>query len=106
MAITPLPGGTVTFLFTDIEGSTRLWEQHPAARPAALACHDALLRTALEPTSRWTRMSSLRRRTAARQRGGGPVVVQNLLAIGHEPSPEHWCRGRRRRRRLGRQMVY
>ena len=26
-----LPTGTVTFLFTDIEGSTRLWEQHPEA---------------------------------------------------------------------------
>src|SRR5437870_13766434 len=38
-----LPTGTVTFLFTDIEGSTRLWEQHPEAMPAALARHDALL---------------------------------------------------------------
>ncbi|HEU5103107.1 MAG TPA: adenylate/guanylate cyclase domain-containing protein, partial [Roseiflexaceae bacterium] len=40
----PLPMGTVTFLFTDIEGSSRLWEQHPQAMPAALACHDTLLR--------------------------------------------------------------
>jgi predicted ATPase/class 3 adenylate cyclase len=43
-----LPTGTVTFLFTDIEGSTRLWEQHPAAMPAALARHDALLTTAIQ----------------------------------------------------------
>src|SRR5881397_1934189 len=43
-----LPSGTVTFLFTDIEGSTRLWEQHPEAMEAALARHDALLRTAIE----------------------------------------------------------
>jgi predicted ATPase/class 3 adenylate cyclase len=37
-----LPTGTVTFLFTDIEGSTRLWEQHPDAMRAALARHDTL----------------------------------------------------------------
>jgi class 3 adenylate cyclase len=42
-----LPTGTVTFLFTDIEGSTRRWEQHPEAMRAALARHDALLREAI-----------------------------------------------------------
>jgi len=41
-----LPSGTVTFLFTDIEGSTQLWEQHPQAMPSALARHDAILREA------------------------------------------------------------
>ena len=43
-----LPTGTVTFLFTDLEGSTRLWEQHPEAMKAALARHDELLRDAVE----------------------------------------------------------
>jgi predicted ATPase/class 3 adenylate cyclase len=43
-----VPPGTVTFLFTDIEGSTRLWEQHPEAMPTALARHDALLGRAIE----------------------------------------------------------
>ncbi len=38
-----LPTGTVTFLFTDIEGSTRLWEEHPDAMRGALARHDAIL---------------------------------------------------------------
>ena len=42
-----LPSGTVTFLFTDIEGSTKLWEQHPDAMKAALARHDAILRQAI-----------------------------------------------------------
>jgi len=43
-----LPSGTVTFLFTDIEGSTRLWAtQHDAMR-ASLARHDALLRHSIE----------------------------------------------------------
>src|SRR5262245_20224272 len=43
-----LPTGTVTFLFTDLEGSTRLWEQHPDAMRAALARHDALMTEAIE----------------------------------------------------------
>jgi TolB-like protein/class 3 adenylate cyclase/Tfp pilus assembly protein PilF len=42
-----IPTGTVTLLFTDIEGSTRLWEAHAAAMRAALARHDALLRHAI-----------------------------------------------------------
>jgi TolB-like protein/Tfp pilus assembly protein PilF len=43
-----LPTGTVTLLFTDIEGSTRLWEEHAVAMKAALARHDALLRHCIE----------------------------------------------------------
>lgn len=43
-----LPSGIVTFLFTDIEGSTRLWENHPEAMRGALARHDTLLRQAIE----------------------------------------------------------
>jgi class 3 adenylate cyclase len=47
-AIPLLPTGTITFLFTDIEGSTRLWEQYPAAMEAALARHDALAEAVIE----------------------------------------------------------
>jgi len=39
-----LPQGTVTFLFTDIESSTQLWEQYPQVMADALARHDGLLR--------------------------------------------------------------
>src|SRR5207247_3279421 len=42
------PIGTITFLFTDIEGSTRLWEEHPDTMREALARHDALLRGIIE----------------------------------------------------------
>ena len=42
-----LPSGTVTFLFTDLEGSTRLWEEQPEAMTAALARHDAIVRAAI-----------------------------------------------------------
>ena len=38
------PSGTVTFLFTDIEGSTRLWQADEAAMRSALSRHDQLLR--------------------------------------------------------------
>src|ERR687894_671090 len=43
-----LPTGTVTFLFTDIEGSTKLWEKSPRGMQVALTRHDALLWEAIE----------------------------------------------------------
>ena len=46
--MTDLPTGTVTFLFTDIEGSTRLWERYPEAMSEALARHDEILRAVVE----------------------------------------------------------
>jgi len=42
------PIGTLTFLFTDIEGSTRLWEHDALAMQAALTRHDELLRSVIE----------------------------------------------------------
>ncbi|MGI8827271.1 MAG: ATP-binding protein [Chloroflexota bacterium] len=42
-----LPTGTVTFLFADIEGSTRLWEDHRGAMEGALSRHDAILHAAI-----------------------------------------------------------
>ena len=42
-----LPTGTVTFLFTDLEGSTQLWEDEPERMRPALARHDALVRAAV-----------------------------------------------------------
>ncbi len=45
--MTPFPSGTVTFLFTDIEGSTKLWDAYPEAMRAALERHDLLLREAV-----------------------------------------------------------
>jgi predicted ATPase/class 3 adenylate cyclase len=46
--VTQLPTGTVTFLFTDLQGSTRLWEEHPDDMQAALARHDELVRERVE----------------------------------------------------------
>ena len=42
------PSGTVTFLFTDIEGSTRLWEERPDEMRVLVAEHDARFRAAIE----------------------------------------------------------
>jgi predicted ATPase/class 3 adenylate cyclase len=42
------PSGTVTFLMTDIEGSTRLWEEYPEEMAVALRRHDDLLRQCIE----------------------------------------------------------
>src|SRR5271165_3510426 len=43
-----LPQGTVTFLFTDLEGSTRRWEAHPGEMREALARHNTIVRGAVE----------------------------------------------------------
>jgi predicted ATPase/class 3 adenylate cyclase len=44
----PMPSGATVFLFTDIEGSTRLWEERPNEMREALAAHDGILRAAIE----------------------------------------------------------
>ena len=44
----PSASTTLTFLFTDLEGSTRLWQQFPEAMKTVLACHDELVRAAVE----------------------------------------------------------
>src|SRR4029453_15642416 len=43
-----LPTGTVTFLFTGVEGSTRGWEEYPDAMRVALARHDELIETLVD----------------------------------------------------------
>ena len=48
MTAATYPTGTVTFLFTDIEGSTRLWEAEPEAMHVALGAHDEIVRAAIE----------------------------------------------------------
>ena len=43
-----LPSGTITFLFTDIEGSTKLAQQYPDAMPALLARHHEILHQSVQ----------------------------------------------------------
>ena len=47
-SVQTLPTGTVTFLFTDVEGSTERWETHREPMKAAVARHDALMRAEIE----------------------------------------------------------
>ena len=52
----PAPGpptGAVTFFFTDIEASVKLWEGHPEGMRDALTCHDAILRHAIVAHAGW-----------------------------------------------------
>jgi class 3 adenylate cyclase len=44
----PPPTGTVTFLFTDIQGSTRMWQNHPHQMKEALLRHDEILTAAID----------------------------------------------------------
>ena len=46
--MSPLPTGTVTFLFSDIEGSTQRWERQPDQMEYAFNRHEELMRTAME----------------------------------------------------------
>src|ERR1700756_5809250 len=47
------PSGVVTFLFTDVEGSTRRWEADADGMRIALAAHDEVLRGAVEAHGGW-----------------------------------------------------
>jgi hypothetical protein len=87
-AMTTLPSGTVTFLFTDIEGSTRLWEQHPAAMQAALARHDQLLQAATERHG--GRIIKLRGDGVHAVFAAAGEAVQAALAAQHALLAEPW----------------
>ena len=107
-----LPTGTVTFLFTDLEGSTRLWEEHPDAMRGALARHDEILRDAVEKHDgagredhRRRAPRSVRDRARRGRRGDrGPAAPRRRAVDAPGPAagadgPAH-RRGRAPRRRL------
>src|SRR5260370_38191156 len=64
------PAGTFTFLFTDLEGSASVWEEHPAAMGAALARHDAILREPVLVSGGAPRKTARDGRTAPAARPG------------------------------------
>lgn len=77
--LTTLPAGTVTLLFTDIEGSTRLWEEHPEGMKTALESHDRLLRAIIEERDGHV-FSTMGDGLAAAFMDAGPALVAALEA--------------------------
>jgi len=72
------PTGTVTFLFSDIEGSTSRWEQNREEMAAALARHDALMRMVIERHRGYVLKPSATR-SALRLRRHRKRSVQHLM---------------------------
>ena len=72
-----LPTGTVTFLLTDVEGSTRLWDEQPEAMRAALVQHDAVIEC----------LAERHRGRVVRARGEGDSRFSVLAAAPPSPSP-------------------
>lgn len=84
------PSGTVTFLFTDIVGSTRMWEADPVAMSAALERHDALLRFAVKAHDGCIFSTGGDGVAAAFGRAGDALRAarEAQSALGSEPWPE------------------
>ncbi|HVD31470.1 MAG TPA: adenylate/guanylate cyclase domain-containing protein, partial [Methylomirabilota bacterium] len=101
--MTELPRGTVTFLFTDVEGSTGLLQRHQRAYPEAIALHHEILRGAVESAhgavfetvgdavyAAFARVEDAARAAAAAQRGladaawqeTGPLRVRMAIHVG------------------------
>jgi predicted ATPase/class 3 adenylate cyclase len=85
-----LPAGTVTFFFTDIEGSTKLWEREPAAMGVAVARHDALVRKAIERHSGHVFMTAGDAFCAAFQTAASALAAacDSQTALAQEPWAE------------------
>jgi len=84
------PTGTVTFLFTDVEGSTRLWEEDEVAMRAAVARHDGLLRAAFEAHGGYVFATGGDAFSVAFQRAGDAVAaaVDAQAALAGEAWPD------------------
>ena len=67
--MTDLPSGTITYLFTDVEGSTPLWQRHPDEMKIVMARHDSLLTSTFEANGG----------TVVRPRGEGDSIFAVFL---------------------------
>jgi predicted ATPase/class 3 adenylate cyclase len=80
-----LPTGTVTFLFTDVEGSTEKWQRDEVAMAKSLAAHDQVIREAVESCDGWvfkhTGDGICAVFTSARQATDAAIRAQTLLEL-------------------------
>jgi predicted ATPase/class 3 adenylate cyclase len=85
-----LPTGTVTFLFTDVEGSTRLWETAPGSMGKALELHDSILRDRIRANNGHVFSTGGDGFAAAFARAGEALdaAVSAQKALASEPWPE------------------
>ena len=87
-----LPAGAVTFLLTDIEGSTGLWEAHPAVMASVIARHHEIVADCIDahdgrqPRSQGEGDSTLSAFARPGNAVGAALAVQR--ALGEEPWPE------------------
>jgi len=95
----PRPTGTVTFLFTDIEGSTPLWDSFPDAMGPALARHDELLRAAIDANGGHVFSSAGDGFGAVFGRAGDAVMA--ALVAQRDLTAEPWMGGPVLRVRMG-----
>ncbi|HUA96508.1 MAG TPA: adenylate/guanylate cyclase domain-containing protein [Acidimicrobiales bacterium] len=84
------PSGTVTFLFTDIEGSTALWETQPDAMRDALVRHDTILAGAVADHGGYVFSTGGDGLAAAFERAGDALsaATDGQLGLAAEPWPE------------------
>jgi predicted ATPase/class 3 adenylate cyclase len=85
-----LPSGTVTFLFTDIEGSTRMWESAPEAMRGALERHDQIVGSAAEQNHGFVFGTAGDGFSVAFARVGDAIAAASVTqaALAEEPWPE------------------
>jgi class 3 adenylate cyclase len=74
-----VPTGTVTFVFSDIEGSTVRWDSHRDAMQAAVRKHDELMRSAIVDHNGWT-FKTIGDAFCAAFSGAGDAVAATLAA--------------------------
>ena len=89
----------MTFLFTDVEGSTPLWDAFPDAMGVALARHDEIVRSAIESHGGYVFSTHGDEFAAAFERAGDAVAA--ALAAQRELSAEQWRGGVVLRVRMG-----